>query len=198
MLSNGNAARTQSNYTGHWNRFIRFCGLYGVCALPTSEEILGKYAAYRFNTTTNTADSFKNELYGIKDAHTDIGYALDVSMAGMPRLAKIRRGWKRERKDGFREMNPITSNILKKYLRILCDGSYDHQTLRALLCLAKFGVLRVSEYSYGKGGNAPQVKDCMVIPDMDNPMYLKQISMGRKKRWYVFANALVPALYMRS
>ena len=30
----------------------------------------------------------------------------------------------------------------------------------------------VSEYSYGKGGNAPLVKDCRIIPDMENPMYL--------------------------
>ena len=78
----------------------------------------------------------------------------------------------RERKISVREREPITSDILKKFMNLLSDGSYDHQTLRGLLCLAKFGVLRVSEYSYGTGGNAPRVRDCKVIPDMDNPMYL--------------------------
>ena len=163
--------------------------LYELCALPTTEHTLCKYAAYRFKTTNNTAKSFKNELYGIKDAHTNNGHQLDVSMKGMPRLGKIRRGWMRERLDGFRKREPITSHILKKYLAILCDGSYDHQTLRSLLCLAKFGVLRVSEYSYGEGGYAPLVKHCSIIPDMDNAMYLvyrfnksKTNQFGREER----------------
>ena len=95
-----------------------------------------KYAKFRYGTTNNIGASFKNELYGIKDAHTNAGYNLDVSMAAMPTIGKMRKGWNRERHTGVRDRDPITSDVLKRFLGILSDGSYDHQTLRSLLCLA--------------------------------------------------------------
>ena len=136
LLHSGIADGTKSNYNGHYTRFVRFCVLYGFSALPTSEKVLQKYAAFRFHTTTNIGDSFKNELYGIKDAHTNAGYNLDVSMNAMPTLGKIRNGWKRKRMGGIRKRDPITSDILKRFLLILNNGSRDHQTLRGMLCLA--------------------------------------------------------------
>ena len=116
LLSNGIADGTRSNYIGHWGRFVRFCVLYGFCALPTSQKTLQKYAAYRFNTTTNIGDSFKNELYWIKDAHTNAGFNLDVSHQAMPTLGKMRNAWKRLRKGGARIRDPITSKMLKRFL----------------------------------------------------------------------------------
>ena len=128
-------------------------------------------------------------MYAIKDAHTNNGHQIDVSIKGMPRLGKLRRGWMRERKHCFRKREPITSHVLKKCMVLSCDDSHDHQTLRSVLCLAKFGVLKVSEYSHGEGGCAPRVKDCSIIPDMDNAMYLvyrfnksKTNQFGREER----------------
>ncbi len=66
----------------------------------------------------------------------------------------------------------MTSEILRQFLYCLNPANYDHQTLRALLCFAKFGLLRVSEYTYGPKGNAPTIGDIAIVPDMREPLYL--------------------------
>jgi len=131
------------------------------------------YAAYRFTTSTIIGDTFKNELYGIRTAHIENGFKLNVSKKGpMQKLTKIRRAWTKERISGQRTRKPITSAILARFLTILRSDDYDHQTLRGLLCFAKFGLLRVSEYSYGSNGNAPLVGQLSIVPSMEEPSFL--------------------------
>ena len=149
-------------------RFIRFCTPLGLCALPTSEYTLCLYAAFRFRTTTNGAKSFKNELYGIRDAHIKSGFRLDVSMQ---RLARLRDAWARDRGDTIAGKKPITDDIMRLFLERLGTKG-DHQTFRAMLLLAKQGVLRVSEYSYGPKGNNPLISNLEFIPDTDDPNYM--------------------------
>ncbi len=90
----------------------------------------------------------------------------------MRQLGRMRDGWERLRVSGQRKRSPITSNILQKFLVCLPPSDVDRQTLRAILCFAKFGLLRVSEYTYGPNGNAPKVKDLAIFPDMVNPEFM--------------------------
>ncbi len=161
------------NNSLHWRRFINYCILYDVSALPTTEERLCQYAAYRYESSTISGESFKNELYGIASVHLDLtGRGLEIKKEFMPKLGRIRSGWARARASNKRHREPVTSKVLKKFLLCLDPANYDHQTLRALLCFAKFGLLRVSEYTYGRSGNAPTVGDLAIIPDMKNPSYM--------------------------
>ncbi len=152
---------------------MKFCVLYKRKPYIASEETLCLYAGYRFHTSTIIAGSFHNEIYGIFNAHKELGcpgYKVDGN--AMPVLAGVKRGWKRLRGEKKYHKKPITSDILKKFLLFLSATDYDQQTLRALLCFAKFGLLRVSEYTYGKNGNCPKVENILIIPDMENPEYL--------------------------
>ncbi len=88
------------------------------------------------------------------------------------RLGRMRDGWERCRTSGQTKREPITSNILKQFLSLLSSNDRDHQTLRAILCFAKFGLLRVSEYTYGSNCFGPKVKNLAIFPDMENPEFM--------------------------
>ncbi len=172
LLLQGVSDSYRKNNNIHWRRYINFCILYGVKGIPANQETLCLYAAFRFKTSTIIGASFKNELYGIRSVHIDLGYELDIRKGSMKRLGRIRDGWTRLRTSNQRLKKPVTSVILKKFLACLSPLDRDHQTLRAILCFAKFGLLRVSEYTYGINGNSPKVKDISLIPDAINPDYL--------------------------
>ena len=41
-----------------------------------------------------------------------------------------------------------------------------------MLTVAKFGMMRVSEYTYGPGGNSPKVGDLRLYPDAKNTCFM--------------------------
>ena len=107
----------------------------------------------------------------------------------MPRLARIRTGWRKERLSGQRVKKPITSNILAQFFRILDPKIPDLQTCRAILAFAKFGCLRVSEYTYGPTGFAPKISNVQFLPNFANAQVLiynfnksKTNQFGKKER----------------
>ena len=171
-MNHGLSDGYRNNNDGHWYKYVAFCKLYGIQAVPADERKLCLYTAFRARTSNICAASVKNELYGIRSVHIDNGYKLDIRMSIMQRLARLRNGF-RKLQDRFKaERKPITDEILSKFLLCLDPSMYDSQTHRALLCFAKFGLLRVSEYTYGEKGNNPKIGDIRIIPDMVDPMYL--------------------------
>ncbi len=189
LLADGISAVYRYNSNLHWLRFIKFCVLYEKSAFPTTESLLCSYAAYRFSTSDIIGKSFNIELYGIRNATLELGSCIDIRVGAMPRLARIRRAWQKKRISGAVVRKPITSDILKRFLACLDCRNYDNQTLRAILCFAKFGLLRVSEYTYGKNGNCPTVGNIAILPDVSDAKYLvyhfnksKTNQLGRKER----------------
>ncbi|MCP4478644.1 MAG: hypothetical protein GY818_11180 [Planctomycetaceae bacterium] len=189
LLSDGISPTYKYNCNRHWLRFVRFCALYEFRAVPTTELLLCRYAAYRFSTSEIIGKSFNIELYGIRNATLEMGCAIDIKVKVMPRLGRIRRAWQKKRVSGAVVRKPITSDVLRKFLMCLDKKDYNNQTLRALLCFAKFGLLRVSEYTYGKYGNCPKVENISIIPSVDEARYLvyrfsksKTNQFGRKER----------------
>ena len=81
----------------------------------------------------------------------------------MVTLGRLRRGFKKARCGNKRVKQPLTMDVLSKMLVHLDVNNYNHTVLRSLLLFAKFGVLRVSEYSYGTRGNAPSVGNLRII-----------------------------------
>ncbi len=147
--------------------------LYNLQPFVASEATLCLYAAYRFTTSTVIAKSFHNEIYGIFNATKELGFVrYRVDKSAMPLLAGMKQGWTRKRGEKRFHKKPITSDILKKFLVFLDPKDFDLQTLRAILCFAKFGLLRVSEYTYGKNGNCPKVSNILIVPSMEEPQYL--------------------------
>ena len=172
LLNHGISEGYRRNNDGHWRKYVSFCHLYGLQAVPADESKLCLYTTYRAWASNICAASLKNELYGIRSVHIDNGYNLDIRASVMTRLARLRSGFRKVQDTIKAQRQPITDDVLSKFLLCLDHQSYDSQTHRALLCFAKFGLLRVSEYTYGNNGNRPKIGNIRIIPDMIDPMYL--------------------------
>lgn len=148
-----------------FNRFCRTCAAHGWPVFPVTEKTLLLYAAFRYYSTHNGGASFRTELYNIRQALGRLGTWIDISEGGpMKELNQFCRGWKRLRGPKFKR-KPITSEILRRFFEHLDPRNTDHQTIRAALAVAKFGMMRVSEYTYGTNCNNPQVDDVRLFPD---------------------------------
>ena len=170
MASWSTAYNAQS--TGHLNRYIRTCSSHGWEILPVTEQTLCRYAAFRFITTSNVGDSFKTELYGIRQGLLRMGIRIDITLGGpMPRLGRITQAWCRTRNKKLNR-KAITSQILARFFEHLDPSNQDHQTMRAVLAVAKFGMMRVSEYTYGEHANCPTVGDLRLYPDALDTRYM--------------------------
>ena len=146
---------------------------YGHEPIPATEKVLCQYLAFRFETSNVQGDSVKNELYGIRSTHIDLGHSLEITDKCMPRLARVRRGFKKLRCSNICK-KPITDEVLEKLLSHLRGNRLDILVWRALLVFAKFGLLRVSEY-VGFGDKIPVVEQVRFVPDFLEPMYLVYI-----------------------
>ena len=183
LVEHGISSGYRRNNFGHWGRFSRFCLLYSYRSIPASEEILCLYGAYRFATSAIKGPSFKNELYGIRSFHVDNNVPLDIRTGVMQKLARVRSAFNRLR-PSISDKEPITNSVLNMMLIHLDGGNYDHRTLRALLCFAKYGMLRVSEYTYGKNGNRPLVGSISFWPNAEDAQYLLYVFDKSKTNQY--------------
>ena len=154
------------NSNSHFQRFARVCALNRWQSMPASEWTLIRYSLFRFFTSQIAGPSLQVELYGIRQVHVRCGLRLEIHRNAMPMLNRVTRTFKKFRPKGFRDKLPITSPVLHRMLSCLKSNDHDNQTYRAILCFAKFGMLRVSEYTSGPCGACPRVGDIRFIPDM--------------------------------
>ena len=158
--------------TSHLCRFVRICSAHNWQILPITELTMTRYAAYRYASTTNVGSSFRTELYGIRQGLLRFGIRLDITVNGpMPRLSRMVQAWCRIRNHKLIR-KPITSNILARFFAHLDPRVHDEQVTRAILAVAKFGMMRVSEYTYGPGGNNPKVGDLRLYPDAKDTQFM--------------------------
>ena len=157
--------------------------------MPVTESLLCQYGAFRWITSEISGKSFGIECYGIRNATVEMGEPIDIRVKVMVVLGRMRKAWCKRRPEGAIVRKPITCDILKRFLACLSKTDYDSQCLRALLCFAKFGLLRVSEYTYGKFGNCPTVGNIAIVPSLEEARFLvyrftksKTNQLGRKER----------------
>lgn len=137
------------------------------CSLPT-EYTLMLYVGWRFITSNVVAGSLKNELYGIRSVFINLGFRLEIDAKSMPVLSRVRAGYKKERPNGVNTKKPITNDILHKMLSVVNQGSFNGKVIVAVLCFAKFGLARVSEYTE-TDGIKPLLNQLCFIPSVQEP-----------------------------
>ena len=170
LASWASSYNTQS--TSSLNRFIKTCTAHNWTVLPLTERTLTRYAAYRYTTTNNIGSSFRTELYGIRQGLLRFGIRIDIRVNGpMIRLNRLVHSWCKVR-GTTQNRKAVTSDILKAFFEHLDPNKHDEQVMRAMLAVAKFGMMRVSEYTYGKGGNSPKVGDLRLYPDAKDTRYM--------------------------
>ena len=125
-----------------------FCIQCGLRQLPLVETTLQRFVAssvYRLSYRT-----LKVYLAGIQYWSIMVGF--DVSLAAMPRLYYLLRAVRRIQGNSFQRRTrlPITTSHLRLMfhrLEFLQYGSFQKVMFKAVITLAFFGLLRVSEYT---------------------------------------------------
>ena len=167
MMSWSESYAKESNR--HFKRFAGICLIQGWVAMPATEWTLMRFATFRSVTSRVIGTSLQVELYGIRQVHMACGRPIQIGARDMPQLGRLMTGLRRRRPAGSSRVrkNPITSPVLAGLLQPLDKRFYDNQTIRAMMCFAKFGMLRVSEYTTGPNGEIPRVRDLRFLPNME-------------------------------
>lgn len=166
------AASTSRQGAYAFARYCRVCKEQGWAAFPISEVTLYNYAVFRFATSDVTGPSFQTELYNLRQALLRFGVQIDISQKGpMLRLTTLMKGWKKIRGPKFKR-KPITSKVLANFFEHIGTQHHDELLIRAALALAKFGMMRVSEYTHGPNSNCPKVGDIRLYPNAEDARYM--------------------------
>lgn len=161
----GWSSKYSEQSSNHLNRYIRTCVAHDWPVLPVTDQTLARYAAHRYETSDITGPSFATELYGIRQGLMRMNIYIDIRQNGpLQRVAQVLQAWKKVRGRKY-ERAPITSDVLKAFFTHLNPAKYDDQVTRAVLALAKFGMMRVSEYTSKQGEEGPCVGDLRLYPD---------------------------------
>ena len=171
MLMRSWAPSTSKQTLSIFLAFRGKCRRRGWPYMPTDERTLLRYGALIRKTTEMKAQSFTAVLYGIRRMHSANGMALDITEQAMPRLARFKKTWAKEQGDK-RDRIAITREVLDDLLWCLVPSHPDTKVWRALFLMAQHAMLRVSEYSYGTGANAPSINALRWIPGPENPKQL--------------------------
>ena len=142
LLVEGNAASTMRQYASKQKRFINFCALLGVSVCPVDETVLLRFVAAL--SSSHCGSTIHNYLSAIRSLHIMNGYPCQFSEFERLKLAvkalKRRSGPQRKRA-------PVTVRMLADICRILDFKTYEDALLWAMLTMAFFGFLRVSEFT---------------------------------------------------
>ena len=177
MIRKGYAEGTNENHCSAWKDFVRVCELYGWQSFPASEQTLCNYTYHVFESTSIQGSTMDNRLDGIRATHVKMGYKLVIKFDAMPQLGLQRRTFRKERPEKQKEKRALTADIMEQLLQRLNGAKRDQQMMRALLAFAYGGMLRVSEYAYGKGTvNKPRVRN---ITEMSNERLVYQFNHSK-------------------
>lgn len=169
------------NSNRQFDRFVDACDFWGWNAMPTDERALTNYVLFRYCTSTVIHSSMVTELSGITRALKAFGHPVDRSSEAMPTLSRILRKYEKERPKGssVKKKRPITTEVLRTLLSPLNADVYDDLTVRAMLCLAKEAMLRVSEYTLSEMGPAPRIRDIEIVEESGQKMLIFGVSKSK-------------------
>jgi hypothetical protein len=124
-----------------------FCSQRQVSLVPATDNQFEDYVAFRVTATQFClrASSLRQELSAIVSLHVDSGHWFDVSACRrLKRMLCGLRRWQGVSRDTRR---PVTRTLLIRMLALLSQRDFTACVLRAALCVAFFGMLRISEFT---------------------------------------------------
>ena len=146
-LADGVSVNSYRAYQSGFNRFQKFCCLYGFQPCPPQEQNLELFVTHLARAGL-VYNSIKVYLYGIQFCALQKGFVIKI--CNMRRLYYVCRGIRRTESPSRKTRNPITTKHLKTMIKFI-DSSlfspYDKALWKSLILTAFFGLLRVSEFT---------------------------------------------------
>jgi len=131
---------TKRTYTSAQTRFLNFCELYNLTSMPCTEDTLILYISYLFEEGL-TASTIRVYLSAVRSMHVFAGVLYPTEML---RVRLALKGAVRQTPQPVRKL-PITIDILRKLINNT-KHRFDRLLLNAVMTLAFFGCLRLSEF----------------------------------------------------
>ena len=131
---------TKRTYTSAQTRFLNFCELYNLTSMPCTEDTLILYISYLFEEGL-TASTIRVYLSAVRSMHVFAGVLYPTEMLRVRLALKCAV---RQTPQPVRKL-PITIDILRKLINNT-KHRFDRLLLTAVMTLAFFGCLRLSEF----------------------------------------------------
>jgi hypothetical protein len=127
--------------------FENFCILNRLTPFPATSNVLIEFIT-KSAIADKSADAIQRIIDQIKSHHTDLGY--DLTVFSDKRIVRLLKGVKNVKSATARhgpEREPITLDIAERLLA-QCEDTFDGVTMRAAICVALAGFLRVGDFTY--------------------------------------------------
>lgn len=134
---------TGRTYSSAQRRYLKFCELYHLSPIPTTEQVLLWYIAYLDKDGVNLARTISVYLSAVRALHIKAG--LPAPAVRSPRINLALKGLEKSGPDPVQKC-PITYELLVE-CQSMFDKSYDHVMLWAAFTVAFFGGLRADEFT---------------------------------------------------
>ena len=110
----------------------------------TSQDDLLLYIGWRFATSSIIYNTLRGEINAIKSYYTDNGRRLVTRSWNV--FHRVMRGFKKSRPARKRKAG-VSLVMLQRFMEVLDDTDLNDFLIRAVLCFAFLGMLRVGEYT---------------------------------------------------
>jgi integrase len=132
-------------------QYREFCTPRGLPDFPITQKSILAFISHI--APTKTSDTVKQIISSLKSYQVDCGYDNsvfdnDTQVQRILRGVAIVNGAKNNLKPKL-VREPITHDLLKRMVQH-CDDSFDGMTMRAAMCVAFAGFLRVGDFTYAK------------------------------------------------
>jgi site-specific recombinase XerD len=159
LMSAGLKTNTHRIYNSAQKRYLNFCELYHLEALPATEDVLLLYVAFLFDQGLK-GSTIRVYLAAIRSLHVFLNF---VYPQESNRLRLAVKGVVSQSAPPSRKF-PITIDILTRMLSAI-SSRFDFKLIAAAMCCCFFGCFRCSEFCL-PDGVLFNVKDHLCVGDV--------------------------------
>lgn len=145
LIVDGLRSSSQRTYSHGQKLFLTFCGVYGLQALPATEDTLMLFVTYMFTSRHLKHDTIHVYLYSVRSMHIEQSY--DNPLNDCPRLNRVFRAVKLQQGDSTRRKLGFTLELLTRVYQQNPPKDHDSLVLWSAMTMAHFGLLRCAEFT---------------------------------------------------